>query len=518
MNRLFLIRVLWHCCLHAGGILVFQSGLASHALAADTETSRLWGLAGERWERDGRLPDYSYAGYFRGERPLPELQSHVSVKDYGAVGDGQTDDTAAIKRALKEASGKVIAFPSGRYVITEILEIQDSGTILQGAGPHQTVLYVPKPLEKIRSNMGSTTGGRPTSNYSWSGGIIWARGKWDGKMLSKVTVPARRGAKMLMVDEPDRFEVGGEIRLTMRDDAKNSLTHHLYAGDPGDIDNLKSVRESWIARVVEVDRTKRRIVFDRLLRTDVRPEWEPVLYAARCTTEEIGIEHLAIEFPVTPYQGHFTELGYNAIAYSGVRNSWVRNVAIRHADSGIFISGANTTVTDVVWISDRKRDGTRNSTGHHGITLGGTDQLLCNFDIRTKYIHDITMSRGSAGNVVRNGRGEDLTCDHHKYANNSNLYTDIDAGTGTNIFRSGGGAKLGRHCGAWTTWWNIRTDRPIGFPVGWATDMINIIGVCSDVESITNTDGRWFERIPPGQLSPSDLYESQLKRRLDRAH
>ena len=192
----------------------------------------------------------------------------------------------------------------------------------------------------------------------------------------------------------------------------------------------------------------------------------------------------------------------------------MRNIEIRNADSGMFIGGANTTVTDVVWMSDRKRDGDRNCTGHHGIILGGTDQLLSHFDFRTKLIHDITMSRGSAGNVVRDGRGEDLTFDHHKYANHANLFSDIDAGVGTNIFRSGGGAKLGRHCGAWTTWWNIRSDRPIGFPAGWATDMINIIGVSSDSQSVTNADGRWFEVIAPERLRPPDLYEAQLGRRL----
>jgi hypothetical protein len=124
------------------------------------------------------------------------------------------------------------------------------------------------------------------------------------------------------------------------------------------------------------------------------------------------------------------------------------------------------------------------------------------------------MSRGSAGNVVRDGRGEDLTFDHHKYANHANLFSDIDAGVGTNILRSGGGAKLGRHCGAWTTWWNIRSDRPVGFPAGWATDMINIIGVSSDSQSVTNAGGRWFEVIAPDRLRPPDLYEAQLGRRL----
>ncbi|NQU26064.1 MAG: hypothetical protein HQ567_32665 [Candidatus Nealsonbacteria bacterium] len=517
MNRLFRVWTFWLCCLLVGGCLAFHGELVSHASAADTETSRLWGAAGQRWKPAGRLPDFSYAGYHRGERPLPDRRADVSVKDFGAVGDGKTDDTAAIRRAVNEARGKVIALPRGRYLITDIIEIRDSGTVLQGAGPQQTVLYVPKPLEKIRSNMGATTSGRPTSNYSWSGGIIWAKGQWDAKTLSKVTAPARRGETALVVDRPDRFKVGDEVRLALRDDSRHSLTHHLYDGDPGDFANLGSVRESWIARVAQADRTTQRIVFDRPLRTDVRLEWQPVLYPARSTAEEIGIEHLAFEFPVTPYQGHFTELGYNAIAYSGVRNAWVRNVEIRHADSGLFIGGANTTVTGVTWTSGRARDGGRNATGHHGITLGGTDQLLSDFDFRTKFIHDVTMSRGSAGNVVRGGRGEDLTFDHHKYANHANLFTDVDAGVGTNIFRSGGGAKLGRHCGAWTTWWNIRTDRPVAFPAGWATDTINLVGVRADTPTVTDADGRWFEVIPPERLRPSDLYEAQLKRRLGAA-
>ena len=515
MNRLFFIRVLRLCCLLVGGCLALQSGPISNASAAETEMSQLWGLTGERWKRSGRLPDYSYAGYHRGERPLPELQPDVSVKDFGAVGDGTTDDTAAFKRALNQSGGKVIAVPPGRYLITDIIEIRDSGTVLKGAGPRQTVIHVPKPLEKIRSNMGATTSGQPTSNYSWSGGIIWAKGRWDGKMLSKVTEPAQRGATALVVDQPNRFDVGDELRLSLRDDRNRGLTHHLYADDPGNFDNLRGVQENWTARVVDVDHETRRIVFDRPLRTDVRPQWEPALYQAGGTLEEVGIENLAFEFPVTPYKGHFTELGYNAIAYSDVRNGWVRNVAIQQADSGLFISGANNTVTGVVWTSNRQRDTGRNATGHHGIILSGTDQLLSDFDFRTKFIHDITMTRGSAGNVVRDGRGEDLTFDHHKYANHANLFTDVDAGLGTNIFMSGGGAKLGRNCGAWTTWWNVRTDRPVRFPAGWATDMINIVGVRSDDQSVTNADGRWFEAISPGRLRPADLYEAQLKRRLD---
>lgn len=47
-----------------------------------------------------------------------KLQEFVSVKDFGAVGDGVTDDTAAIQAAVTAQQGKSLYFPSGIYVNT----------------------------------------------------------------------------------------------------------------------------------------------------------------------------------------------------------------------------------------------------------------------------------------------------------------------------------------------------------------------------------------------------------------
>jgi len=45
----------------------------------------------------------------------------VSVKDFGAVGNGTTDDTAAIQACVNAANGKVILFPAGTYRITSTI-------------------------------------------------------------------------------------------------------------------------------------------------------------------------------------------------------------------------------------------------------------------------------------------------------------------------------------------------------------------------------------------------------------
>lgn len=50
-----------------------------------------------------------------------KLQEHISVKDFGAVGDGVTDDTAAIQTALDSAltSKKTVFLPAGTYCVKE---------------------------------------------------------------------------------------------------------------------------------------------------------------------------------------------------------------------------------------------------------------------------------------------------------------------------------------------------------------------------------------------------------------
>lgn len=494
------------------GLIVLT--LSSIAAAESTHYSELWGREGEKWSPDSRLPDFSYAGYHRGEKPLPQRKPQLSVTTFGARGDDEADDTDAFKKAIEAGKGKVVAIPAGRYIITDMLVIADSNTVLQGAGADKTTLYFPTPLNDIKPNQGATTSGRPTSNYAWSGGFIRVQGELAEHELAQITEPAKRGDTVLTVNTTQGLKSGDHIRIEQRDDDAGTLVEHLYAGDTGPTDKLRRVGASFTARATKVDPKNKRITLDRPLRTDVRPQWSAEISPAKSSVEEVGIEGLTFEFPLTPYMGHFTEVGYNAIAMSGVRNCWVRDITIRHADSGMFIDGLNVTLTGITIESDRMPDEKLQSTGHHGITLSEQDCLLTDFDVRARFVHDITMTRGSEGNVIMRGRGVDLAFDHHKYANHANLFCDIDLGAGTRMFRSGGGADLGRHCGAWTTFWNIRAAQPQIWPQrGWSPDMINLIGVATDQPAEMNKDAKWFEPIPPAQLHPQNLYEAQLQRR-----
>ena len=68
------------------------------------------------------------------------LGDYVSVKDYGAVGDGTTDDTTAIQRAINQTetnadqNKRKIFFPTGTYLISSPLQLERHNVFLYGEG------------------------------------------------------------------------------------------------------------------------------------------------------------------------------------------------------------------------------------------------------------------------------------------------------------------------------------------------------------------------------------------------
>lgn len=109
-------------------------------------------------EQPSKYEDYYNNGWIAKDEFIPNAIRRISsleskrnnlniynVKDYGAKGDGLTDDTNAILSALTNGAGKKVYIPSGTYIINGKITIP-SNTIIFGDG-ETTILKIPDNAE-----------------------------------------------------------------------------------------------------------------------------------------------------------------------------------------------------------------------------------------------------------------------------------------------------------------------------------------------------------------------------------
>lgn len=99
---------------------------------------------------DKIIQDFSYAGYRRGEEPIPAIRGPIfDATAYGADPTGATDSTVSIQAAIDAATavgGGVVFLPAGEFRVAPqgsnnfALRIASSNIILRGAGRTQTFL------------------------------------------------------------------------------------------------------------------------------------------------------------------------------------------------------------------------------------------------------------------------------------------------------------------------------------------------------------------------------------------
>ena len=122
-------------------------------------------------------------------RALPDSAQWVNVRTLGVKGDGETDDTEAIRKAIDSHS--VLYFPVGYYIVRDTialkpdtvlialhpaltqLDLPDRSVGFQGVGPPKAVLTAPQGGRSVVSGLGIFTGGvNPRAT-----GILWSAGE-----------------------------------------------------------------------------------------------------------------------------------------------------------------------------------------------------------------------------------------------------------------------------------------------------------------------------------------------------
>ncbi|MEL6868367.1 MAG: glycosyl hydrolase family 28-related protein [Pseudomonadota bacterium] len=473
---------------------------APNVLASPAGTSLPDILSSETIRQQHYLPDFSYAGYQNGLADLPAASGTIiHVDDFGASANDDIDDTKAVLAALAKAhsiDGPVIVrFAAGRYRITEVLRIERSDFVLQGAGSGAggTQLHFPRPLNQVDKSTSldelrqylvklDKRQVEPEKNlndyfmeYSWSGGFIWiqkpgvrtapylveydppinkladieagTRGSQDIALAATANIRAGDIVQVQWIN--DNGPQAGIIKSLYGDAAKSAGSHHWTFPE------RPLVRQT--SRVLSVDGRNVRLADPLLHNADTAV---PAQVAAWDGLQQVGVEDLHLDFPDSPYFGHHMERGYNGIYFTTTFDGWARNIRMTNADSGILsYASANLTYRDII------SDGTRRA--HYAVHMGNVHNVLAqNVTVMNPVLHSLTFNTQSTKCVYTNAEVfVSPTLDQHAGANHQNLYDNVTLhkhaeatkdGPVTPVFNGSGAGYWQPGHGGFNTTWNLR--------------------------------------------------------------
>ncbi|MBW1296194.1 hypothetical protein [Aquimarina litoralis] len=446
------------------------------------------------------IPNYSYAGYHFGEQSIeiPKSVVVLNALDFGVIPNDEKDDSKALQKVFEIAHEKqdpvLIQLPPGRIILSDIFYFERSNIILNGSGigDQGTEVFCPRPLMYIKDpedlkelreylirlskvqREKENNISIPFSQYSWSGGVFWTRvpgtrvksylQKYDvaPKVLGTIAT-AYRGETSFKVLQNQRLKVGDvvEIQWFNKQGKKGKLIKELY-GDQ----NLKIGAHHWnypdlplVRQQVKIVKiTNDSIVIKSPLLLNIISEYEVRIVEWK-HLEEVGIQNFKITFPFSNYIAHHVEQGYNGIYLTRVFNSWVKNVVVENADSGILTEAiANVTIEDIVTKGEKK--------AHYTVQMGGVHNVLVkNLSVYNDSLHPLSFDTFSTKSVYSNCEiFKNPILDQHSGVNHQNLFDNIKVhldvlnDNSYPLFAGGGASYWKPSHGSYNTFWNIEIN------------------------------------------------------------
>ena len=285
------------------------------------------------------LHDFSYAGYHRGEKPLPDRTGNVidvTKPPYGADKTGVNDSSIAIQAALDKADadgGGVAFMPAGTYRVSPkgeanfALQLSGDNVVLRGEGTDKTFLYNDS-LEMRKKNVILVT---PKIPINWS---------TENMITAKVTEDLLKPARAIPVEDTSAFKVGGLIfirsDITQRFIDELGMNGIWTAGAPYPCGII------YCRRVTAVNAANKTISVDTPLRGFLRLDDNlriKIPKAGRMLTES-GLENFSIGMKQHPggrvdvdFEKNLPEgtAGYamhwaTAVKFEATENCWIRHV------------------------------------------------------------------------------------------------------------------------------------------------------------------------------------------------
>jgi hypothetical protein len=517
--------------------------------------------------RSTHLPDFSYAGYGFGEKAIPIAPGTiVNVADFGAIANDALDDSVAVLAALKAAhavKGPVtLRFPAGRFILSEILFVERSDFVIDGAGRGSggTELYFPRPLRMVdRTNRLDELRAYLTREnkrqieplnhldeaftaHSWSGGFIWTQApnsrpvvylnELTPKDVPSTAALAGSADQMRLRVAPDAPIKAGDviqIHWYSRDGRTSKLIDSMYGPNYPTVgqrlwEDPKRAIVVQTTRVEEVGKGSLRIA-DPLLH-DIGPDMPANILPWRGLSE-VGIRDLALVFPPGRSFGHHVEEGWNGIYMTDVFNGWIESVRATDADSGILTyNSASLSIRDIVTEGRRK--------AHYSVHIGSVHNVLVSdLQVKNQVVHSLSFNTQSTRSVFQRATlWNEPVLDQHAGGNHQNLFDNVTfyiaaerkAGKPQYALWNGSGAAYWEpgH-GRFNTHWNFRVDVLSG---ALASETVLLTGLDEGPDArIVGLSGNrtfdidyrpkpYFEMINMPMRTVPSLYDWQLNQRL----
>ena len=465
----------------------------------------------------------------------------------------------AINEAAKIDGKVTLQLPAGRIILSEILYLERSYFVLRGSGTGEngTELYFPRPLmytkdppelKELREYLiefdkrqreKENNIDLPFSQYAWSGGYIWTKvsntrvkpylQKYDRpyKVLAKV-VSGKRGNCILEASGINKLNVGDivELQLFNKDGETGEIISDLYKDN-----SLKIGSHHWkfkdlpiVKQQVEILKIEgNTITINAPLTIDIIESYQAQIVEWKHLTE-VGIENFRITFPKAPRIAHHVEQGFNAIYLTRVYNSWVNNVVIDNADSGIITEAiANVTLRDITTEGE--------NFAHYTVMMQGTYNVLAEgIKVYNKAQHPLSFNTWATKCVYSNCEiFVDPILDQHSGANHQNLFDNIKVHVKTKPDRSyplfaGGGAGYWKPShGSFSTFWNIDVNFLDGLNSSAQIELngmkdgpfARLVGIKANHNLLISYEPHaYLERINQTVEDVPSLYRYQLEKRL----
>jgi hypothetical protein len=389
-------------------------------------------------------PDWFPALSLKIASPPPGAAPQVDFKaEFGAAGDGETDDAPAFARLAEAvntgrvAPGSVVFLPPGTYRVPGNATVNlRRPVVLRGAGPAQTVIRLEFTQQRsifLRVQGDGVYQAHSTSLYD---------GRQEANRYPTAPFAAldvtrgapRRGDRGVVVDRPDQFKAGDNVYL-LCDDYGNEITYTA---------RNKRFTHYLLKQYLAVSRVEGgRVVFDAPLRHDFAGasprlyRWQPV--------PRFGIEHLAIEDRGSIADTEASN-SFKAVSFDGVVDGWVWDVHFLDNTSIPLSVGKSRRVAVSECLFDRARHVGGGGNGYLP-ELYYSDDCLVEYCTSIQGRHALITNWTCWGNVFRYNRvtGTPNTETHGEY-NVENLYLRNDA-RGSRMEVGGGGTTTHAHDG-----------------------------------------------------------------------